>query len=115
MFFRSLDETTRNVYTENVDLIDSLRIYKQDLDELQKTKEHLTRLIATTSNDKEMNEILIKEKVEQIQKQNNIIKEVNPIKSFFFLFVNFSFCLIELVKRKNSIIRNIINTIYTRI
>ncbi len=84
MFFRSLDETTRNVYTENVDLIDSLQIYKQDLDELQKIKEHLTRLIATTSNDKEMNEILIKEKVEQIQKQNNIIKEVNPIKSFFF-------------------------------
>jgi len=74
--FRSLDETNRNVYLENVDLIESLHNYKQDLDELQKIKEHLTRLIATSSNDKELNEILIKEKVEQILKQNNIIKEV---------------------------------------
>jgi len=84
-FFRSLDETNRNVYLENVDLIESLHNYKQDLDELKKTKENLTRLIATTSNDKELNEILIKEKVEQIQKQNNRIKEVNLIKDFLFL------------------------------
>ena len=39
-------------------------------------KKILTRLIATTSNDKELNEILIKDKIEQIQKQNNIIKEL---------------------------------------
>jgi hypothetical protein len=90
-FFRSLDETSRNVYLENVDLIESLHIYKQNLDELQKTKEHLTRLIATSSNDKELNEILIKEKVEQILKQNNIIKEVNPIVFFFVKICLFDF------------------------
>jgi hypothetical protein len=90
-FFRSLDETNRNVYLENVDLIESLHNYKQDLDELQKIKEHLTRLIATSSNDKELNEILIKEKVEQILKQNNIIKEVNPIVFFFVKICLFEF------------------------
>ncbi|CAF3663922.1 unnamed protein product [Rotaria sp. Silwood1] len=73
---KSLNETNRNVYKENVDLIDTLRMYKQELDEYQKAKEQLSRLIATTSNDKELNEILIKEKIEQVQKQNNLIKEL---------------------------------------
>ncbi len=85
------------MYRENVELIESLRNYKEGLDELQKSKEHLTRFIATTNNDKELNEILIKEKVEQIQKQNNIIREVKlPKNSFFFsLRILFLFYLIS--------------------
>jgi len=70
-----LDETSQNVYRENVELIDTLRSHKQELDEFQKLKDYLSRLIATTNNEKELNEILIKEKVEQILKQNNQIKE----------------------------------------
>lgn len=73
---RSLDETSANVYQENLDLIDSLRSHKEQLDEYQRNKEQLTRLIARTGNEKELNEILIKEKVEQIQKNNHIIKQV---------------------------------------
>lgn len=59
-----------------MELIDSLRIHKEELDELQKSKEQLTRFIARTSNEKELNEILIKEKVDQIQKNNHLIREV---------------------------------------
>lgn len=70
-----MDETSQNVYRENVELIDTLRSHKQELDEFQKLKDYLSRLIATTNNEKELNEILIKEKVEQILKQNNQIKE----------------------------------------
>jgi len=80
--FRSLGETSRNVYKENGVLIESIRIYKQEFDVLQKTKEQLTKLISNASGNKELNEILIKEKIEQVQKQNNTIKEVNIKKKF---------------------------------
>ncbi|CAF2187098.1 unnamed protein product [Rotaria magnacalcarata] len=73
---KSLDETNRNVYKENIELIESLRTRKQEMDELQRLKEQLLRLIANTSNDKELNEILIKEKLEQVHKQNNVIREL---------------------------------------
>lgn len=46
------------------------------MDEYQRTKEQLTRFIARTTNEKELNEILIKEKVEQIQKNNHLIKQL---------------------------------------
>lgn len=72
-----MNETNRHVYHENTTLIDSLRVHKQHLDELKKLEEHLSRQIASSSNEKELNEILIKEKLEQIQKQNHQIKEVS--------------------------------------
>lgn len=75
---RSLVETNRNVYRENGGLIEAIRVYKQEFDQLQKTKDQLSKLISRASGDKELNEILIKEKVEQIQRQNNTIKEVRP-------------------------------------
>ena len=92
MLFRSLDETTRNVYRENVELMESLRVYKERLDEFQKTKDQLTKFIARTDNDKELNEILIKEKVDQIQKQNNTIREVKPSKNLPFFFSSLFIC-----------------------
>ncbi|CAF4416293.1 unnamed protein product, partial [Adineta steineri] len=72
---KGLGETSRNVYRENTELIDSIRKHKHEFDILQKEKDQLKKLISSTSGDKELNDILIKEKVEQIQKQNNTIKE----------------------------------------
>lgn len=90
--YRSLDETNRNVYKENTALIDSLRIHKHELDELQKSKEQFSKLIATTSNDKELHEVLIKEKLEQVQKQHNSIREVRKLyenfSKFYRLFIS---------------------------
>ncbi len=80
MLLRTLDEKTRNIYKENVDLTESLRIYKRELDNLQKTKEQLTKQATTIMSDKEMNDVLIKEKIEQVQKQNKSIKEVKTKK-----------------------------------
>ena len=60
-----------------MDLVESLRIYKRELDSLQKTREQLTKQATAIMNDKEMNDHLIKEKIEQVQQQNKLIKEVN--------------------------------------
>ncbi|CAF4366775.1 unnamed protein product, partial [Rotaria sp. Silwood2] len=57
---KTLDEKARNIYKENVDLIESLRIYKQELDNLQILKEQLRKQATTILGDKEMNDILIK-------------------------------------------------------
>ncbi|CAF1638943.1 unnamed protein product, partial [Didymodactylos carnosus] len=73
---KSLDETSKNVYKENVSLTESVRIFKTELDELQKMKEILLRQNANMNSEKELNELLVKEKVEQSQKQNKSIKEV---------------------------------------
>jgi len=81
LLLRTLDEKTRNFYKENVDLTESLRIYKRELDNLQKIKEQLTKQATTIMSDKEMNDVLIKEKIEQVQKQNKSIKEVKKIKT----------------------------------
>ena len=40
-------------------------------------------MIASASNEKELNELLIKEKIEQVQIQKNLIKEVNGEKKNF--------------------------------
>ena len=74
--FRTLDEKARNIYKENVDLTESLRIYKRELDNLEKGKEQLNKQVTAIMSDKEMNDLLVKEKIEQVQKQNQTIKEV---------------------------------------
>ncbi len=89
MFLRTLDEKARNIYKENVDLNESLRIYQQELDALQKSKEQLTKQATSILSDKEMNDHLIKEKIEQVQKQNKSIKEVKPMKPIITQFILF--------------------------
>ncbi|CAF4712165.1 unnamed protein product, partial [Rotaria socialis] len=73
---KTLDEKARNIYKENVDLIESLRIYKKELDDLQKSKEQLRKQATVILSDKEMNDLLIKEKIEEVQKNNKLIKEL---------------------------------------
>lgn len=70
-----MDENTRNIYKENVDLIESLRIYKREFEQLQKSKEKLTKELTQISNDRQLNEHLIKEKIEQVQQQRKTIKD----------------------------------------
>ena len=76
ILFRTLDEKARNIYKENVDLTESLRIYKRELDNLEKGKEQLNKQVTSIMSDKEMNDLLVKDKIEQAQKQNQTIKEV---------------------------------------
>lgn len=60
-------------------MIESLRQLKDQMDELKKSDEFLQRQIAQNRNEKELNEILIKEKLEQIQKQAHQLREVNRV------------------------------------
>jgi hypothetical protein len=87
--FRTLDEKCRTIYKENVDLVKSLEIYKQELDDLQQLKEQLSKQAMIITDDKEINDLLIKEKVEQVQKQNKLIKEVRKkrINIIILLFI----------------------------
>jgi hypothetical protein len=57
-------------------LNESLRIYKRELDNLQKSKEQLKKQAITITSDKELNDLLIKEKIEQVQKQTKTIKDL---------------------------------------
>ncbi|CAF1005414.1 unnamed protein product, partial [Adineta steineri] len=73
---KTLDEKGRSIYKENVDLIKSLHIYKQELVDVQYLKEQLAKQAAEVIDDKETNDSLMKEKIEQVQKQNKSIKEL---------------------------------------
>ena len=64
--YRTLDENGRSIFKENVGLIKSLHIYKQELADLQQV-----------TDDKGINNSLMKEKVEEVQKQNKIIRGVS--------------------------------------
>lgn len=51
-------------------------MYKEELNDLQQLKEQLTKQATIITSDKELNDLLIKEKINQVQKQNKLIKEV---------------------------------------
>lgn len=56
--------------------MESLRIYKRELDQLENSKEQKNKQLATITSDREMNADLMKDKIEQVQKQRKTIKEV---------------------------------------
>ena len=90
MLFRTLDEKGRSIYKENVDLIKSRHIYQQELEDLQQLKEQLAKQATVVIGDKDVNDVLMKEKIEQVQQQNKLIKEVRKqieLKTIiFFIF-----------------------------
>ena len=71
-----MNETSRHIYQENIELKDALRVHQQQMNELKKVDEQLARYLINGSNDKELNERLIQEKLEQIEKQTHSIDEV---------------------------------------
>ena len=75
-FLRQLDEDTRNIYKENIDLVESLRIYKQELEHLQQSKDQSIKQYATMVDDRTLNGSLVREKIELVQKQTHTIQQV---------------------------------------
>jgi len=71
-----LDEITRNIYKENVQLTESYKLNNKEIESLRKVNKQLTneneRLRALT----EGNAGLVKEKVEQATRQGKLIKDV---------------------------------------
>ena len=71
-----MDETTRSVYKENVRISEALLIHMQEADKLKVMKEKLEKQLEETSGEKDLNEMLVREKVQESKHQKRLIKEV---------------------------------------
>ena len=72
---QNLDETTRNIYRENVRLTESLSLHMKESEELKKTLADLENKVETLSASQEMNESITREKVQQVKNQRKSLKE----------------------------------------
>ena len=77
---RNLDETTRSVYKENVRISEALVIHMQEADKLRAMKDRLEKDLEEMSGEKDLNEMLVKEKVQESKHQKRMIKEVREVK-----------------------------------
>ena len=77
---RNLDETTRSVYKENVRISEALVIHMQEADKLRVMKDRLEKDLEEMSGEKDLNEMLVKEKVQESKHQKRMIKEVREVK-----------------------------------
>lgn len=72
---QNLDETTRNIYRENVRLTESLSLHMKESEELKKTLADLENRAEGLSANQEMNESITREKVQQVKNQRKSLKE----------------------------------------
>ncbi|KAL5008353.1 hypothetical protein ScPMuIL_013934 [Solemya velum] len=72
----NLDETTRSVYKENVRLSEALRYHMKEGEMLKHAKDTLETENANLKADKELNDIMIQEKVVQVKQQKDQIKSL---------------------------------------
>ncbi len=74
---RNLDDTTRSVYKENVRVNEALSYHIAEGTKLKKNKAKLESDNDTLQGEKEMNEMMIHEKVSQSKHHKQHIKEVS--------------------------------------
>ena len=79
LFHSNLDETTRSVYKENVRVNEALQYHMQEGEKLKRVKDQLQEENDLLRAEKEMNDMVIKEKVSQSKTQKHQIKEVSYI------------------------------------
>ena len=75
-FFSNLDETTRSVYKENVRVSEALSYHMDEGEKLKRLRAKLEAENERLLNEKELNDMMIQEKVQQVQQQKSAIKEV---------------------------------------
>ena len=73
----NLDETTKSVYKENVRLSEALGYHMKEGEVLKKVKVRLEEENEALRGDKEINEMMVHEKVAQTKNQKTQIKEVS--------------------------------------
>ena len=76
LLHRNLDETTRSVYKENVRVSEALQYHFGEGEKLKRLKEQLQEENELLQAEKEMNDMVIKEKVAETKAQKKQIKEV---------------------------------------
>ena len=64
------------MYKENVRISEALLIHMQEADKLKVMKEKLEKQLEETSGEKDLHEMLVREKVQESKHQKRLIKEV---------------------------------------
>ncbi|XP_046551162.1 LOW QUALITY PROTEIN: basal body-orientation factor 1-like [Haliotis rubra] len=72
----NLDETTKSVYKENVRLTEALNYHMKEGDMLKKERERLWELSERLQGEKEVNELMVQNKVVQAKQQKEEIKQL---------------------------------------
>ena len=73
---RNLDETTKSVYKENVRLSEALNYHMKEGELLKKERKRLCEENERLLGEKEVNDMMVQEKVIQAKQQKELIKEV---------------------------------------
>ena len=73
----NLDETTKSVYKENVRLSEALTYHMKEGEMLKKERQRLTEESEHLLGEKEVNDMMVQEKVIQAKQQKDIIKDVS--------------------------------------
>ena len=79
---RNLDDITKNIYKENVQLTDAFKLHNKEMEQLKKLNGKLLNENATLKGSTNGNDALVKEKVEDSAQKAKKIKEVripNPL------------------------------------
>ena len=74
--FRNLDEVTRNIYKENVQLTESLKLNLEENDKYKKINKLLYEDNTNLKSELELNKLIVHEKIDLTTKQTKQIKEV---------------------------------------
>ena len=77
----NLDETTRDVYRENVRLAEALKRHVEDGELLRKRNEELEERCKLLLDEREVNQLIVKEKILKGKSQNSEVKLqlINPL------------------------------------
>ena len=95
--YRNLDETTKSVYKENVRLSEALSYHMKEGELLKKQKERLEEESEHLRGDKEINDMMVQEKVSQTKNQKQSIKDVSTwsLLSLFSMLICVYVCITE--------------------
>ena len=73
------------MYKENVRISEALVIHMQEADKLRVMKDRLEKDLEEMSGEKDLNEMLVKEKVQESKHQKRMIKEVKERSRSLFI------------------------------
>ena len=82
-FYRNLDDVTKNIYKENIQLTEAFKIHSKETENLKKLNLKLASENETLKGDSNGNNALVKETVEAAGKQAKTIKDVISIQSLY--------------------------------
>ena len=68
--YRNLDETTKNIYKDNIRMTQALTYHVEETEQLRKRVAKLEQENEQLKGDQELNEMLVQQKVSQSQKNN---------------------------------------------